>query len=145
MRRLFNLGSINIDHVYRVPHLVCAGETLSSQAYDRGAGGKGFNQSIAAARAGAAVVHIGAIGGDGRWLSELLAKEGVDVSGIRETEHMPPNTRSFGHHGGGYLHRFFHGCDDARRSGSAKLGRRLFGRSPLRVEARRGQLYSPDG
>lgn len=46
---VFNLGSINIDHVYRVPHLPAPGETLSALGYSQGLGGKGANQSVAAA------------------------------------------------------------------------------------------------
>lgn len=56
---IYNYGSINIDHVYRVPHLVRPGETLSSQDYQQVLGGKGANQSIALARAGSEVLHIG--------------------------------------------------------------------------------------
>ncbi len=80
MPRLFNLGSLNIDLVYRVPHIVQPGETLASHKLLRGAGGKGLNQSLAAARAGAEVVHLGCIGADGAFLRDLLAADGVDVS-----------------------------------------------------------------
>ncbi|MEI6033001.1 MAG: ribokinase [Verrucomicrobiae bacterium] len=82
MSRIFNLGSVNIDHVYQVPHLVRPGETLSSTGYSRGAGGKGFNQSVALARAGASVSHIGCIGADGEWLREFLTAEGVDCQNL---------------------------------------------------------------
>lgn len=81
--RVLNLGSINIDHSYTVPHFVRPGETIGSLTYARGAGGKGYNQSIGLARAGASVAHLGAVGEDGRWLREELATEGIDVSGIR--------------------------------------------------------------
>ena len=57
--QIFNFGSINIDHIYRVPHLVKPGETLSSTGYQQVLGGKGANQSIAMARTGLAVTHIG--------------------------------------------------------------------------------------
>ncbi len=79
MNKIFNLGSINIDHVYRVPHFVRPGETLAASSYARGAGGKGFNQSIALARAGAAVCHVGATGADAGWLRSRLQDEGVDI------------------------------------------------------------------
>ena len=79
MNRIFNLGSVNIDHVYRVPHFVRPGETLAASSYSRGAGGKGFNQSIALARAGAAVCHVGATGADADWLRSWLQTEGVDI------------------------------------------------------------------
>ncbi len=80
---IFNLGSINADHVYRVVHLPRAGETVAAQGYARALGGKGTNQSIAAARAGAEVVHIGAVGADGDWMVADLAKAGVDVRHVR--------------------------------------------------------------
>ena len=79
MPRAVNIGSINIDHVYRVPRFVQPGETLAALQYTRFAGGKGFNQSIALVRAGAQVAHIGAIGADGVWLRDQLAAESVDV------------------------------------------------------------------
>ena len=74
------LGSINADHFYTVPHLVEPGETLMVQNHSKGLGGKGANQSVAAARAGADVCHIGAVGPDGDWAVEALAEFGVDVS-----------------------------------------------------------------
>jgi len=83
MSRLYNLGSLNVDHVYGVPNIVTAGETVSATSYDTHAGGKGLNQSLAAAKAGVDVLHVGCIGEDGQWLKDLLAAAGVDVSGIR--------------------------------------------------------------
>jgi ribokinase len=80
MPRLLNLGSLNIDLVYRIPHIVRPGETLASTSFLRGPGGKGLNQSLAAARAGASVAHAGRIGPDGAFLCELLAADGVDTS-----------------------------------------------------------------
>ena len=76
---VYNLGSVNIDHVYRVPHLPEPGETLASTSFSSGLGGKGANQSIAVARAGGQVFHIGAIGVDGGWLADLMADAGVDT------------------------------------------------------------------
>ena len=83
MPRILNFGSINIDHVYRVPHFVQPKETLASLEYRRFAGGKGFNQSIALARAGADVAHAGCIGADGLWLRDLLAEAGADVAHLK--------------------------------------------------------------
>ena len=74
---IYNLGSLNIDYVYRVSHFVRAGETLSSSDMEVFPGGKGLNQSIALARAGAQVIHGGMIGADGAFLEELLIKNGV--------------------------------------------------------------------
>lgn len=80
---IYSLGSINIDHVYRVPHLVKPGETLAATAYSKGLGGKGANQSVAAAKAGAKVFHIGAIGRDAMWTLDELQLYGVDVSTVQ--------------------------------------------------------------
>lgn len=77
--KIVNLGSLNIDHVYQVPHFVQPGETMSSSAYARHAGGKGLNQSIALARAGASVWHAGKIGSSGNWLREMLIDNQVNV------------------------------------------------------------------
>ncbi len=79
---IFNLGSINIDHIYRLDHLPRAGETLDSAQYGLGLGGKGANQSVAAARAGADVVHIGAMSQGDDWVIETLRQAGVETSGI---------------------------------------------------------------
>lgn len=84
--RILNFGSVNIDHVYAVDHFVRPGETLPSAGYRRFAGGKGFNQSIALARAGAPVWHAGRIGSDGAWLKEQLAADGADVTCLRVGE-----------------------------------------------------------
>ncbi len=83
---IFNLGSINIDHTYRVPHFPAPGETLLSDSYSKGLGGKGANQSIAIARAGGQVAHIGTIGEDALWTRDILAKSKVDVSSIEVLE-----------------------------------------------------------
>jgi ribokinase len=80
---VLNLGSMNLDHVYAVPRFVHAGETLGCTRYTRGAGGKGFNQSIALARAGMRTRHVGAVGADGTGLLDMLRVEGVDVSAVR--------------------------------------------------------------
>lgn len=84
--KVLNFGSLNVDHVYRVPHIARPGETVAGTAYQRFAGGKGANQSVALARAGAPVAHAGSIGPDGLWLRERLAAEGVDVQDIRVTD-----------------------------------------------------------
>ena len=78
---IFNLGSINIDHVHRVAHLPGPGETVADIGYASGLGGKGVNQSLAAAAAGARVHHIGAVGADGGRIVERLAA-GIDVSDL---------------------------------------------------------------
>ncbi len=79
---IYNLGSINTDHIYRLSHLPRPGETLAADSYVRILGGKGANQSVAVARAGASVRHIGAVGPDGDWLVAALAGHGVDVTHV---------------------------------------------------------------
>ncbi|UXX81894.1 ribokinase [Roseovarius pelagicus] len=79
---VYNLGSINADRFYRVPHLPQPGETLAAAAHFSGLGGKGANQSVAAALAGAEVVHIGAVGADGGWMVDLLNGYGVGTRHI---------------------------------------------------------------
>ena len=75
-------GSLNIDHVYQVEHLVRPGETLPSAEYRCFQGGKGANQSVALARAGANVFHAGRIGPEGLWLRDAITAEGVDVTHV---------------------------------------------------------------
>ncbi|HJL61056.1 MAG TPA: ribokinase [Pseudomonadales bacterium] len=75
-----NFGSYCIDHVYSVPYFVRPGETLPSLNYEIHPGGKGLNQSLALAYAGATVRHAGKIGEDGTWMKTLLDDAGVDTS-----------------------------------------------------------------
>jgi ribokinase len=82
MSMIFNLGSINADHIYRLPHLPVPGETLATDCYHRTLGGKGANQSVAAAQAGERVCHIGAVGPDGGWMVDLLEGYGVEVGHV---------------------------------------------------------------
>ncbi len=90
--RIFNFGSLNIDYVYQIDHIVKPGETTSSHKMQTFPGGKGLNQSIALARAGANVWHAGCIGAkDGAFLVELLKGNGVNVSNIYETEYPTGN------------------------------------------------------
>lgn len=79
---IWNLGSINIDHVYHLDRLPHPGETLAAQHYAQGLGGKGANQSVAAARAGAVTRHLGAMGSGDAWVAARLQDSGVDVSAI---------------------------------------------------------------
>ncbi|MFH5775253.1 ribokinase [Paracoccus sp. NGMCC 1.201697] len=79
---IYNLGSINIDHVYRLANLPRSGETIHSRDLDHGLGGKGANQSVAAARAGARVVHLGAMGAADDWVLQRLVAAGVETDRI---------------------------------------------------------------
>ncbi len=84
--KILNFGSLNVDHVYRTAHFAAAGETVPALSYQKNAGGKGLNQSVALARAGAPVCHAGLVGEDGRFLKELLSAEGVDVTHVAISE-----------------------------------------------------------
>ena len=80
MAKILNFGSLNVDYVYHMDHFVLPGETLTSSARDVNCGGKGLNQSIAAASSGATVFHAGKIGRDGTMLTDMLNARGVDTS-----------------------------------------------------------------
>lgn len=83
---ILNFGSVNIDNCYQVRDFVRAGETISALEVTRHAGGKGFNQSVALARAGAKVCHAGCIGEDGLFLRDMLRTEGADTDFLRVTD-----------------------------------------------------------
>ena len=90
--RVLNFGSMNLDYVYQVDHFVGPGETLSSRSRAVKPGGKGLNQSIALARAGADVVHAGCQGEGGELLTGLLRENGVDVSALLPVNEMQGHT-----------------------------------------------------
>jgi ribokinase len=80
---IFNFGSINLDHVYRVPHLPHPMETLSAYGYDVFLGGKGINQTIAIHNSGGDVQHIGAVGPDGSSAVSRIEAMGISTSRIK--------------------------------------------------------------
>lgn len=84
--KLLNYGSMNFDYTYQVDHMVRPKETLSSRGRSVYCGGKGFNQSIALARAGVEVWHAGMIGEDGDRFLEEFAANGVDKSLVRKQD-----------------------------------------------------------
>jgi ribokinase len=75
-------GSLNIDLVYSVDHIVKPGETISSHTLKRSAGGKGANQAAALGKAGMPVYMAGKIGRDGEFLVELLKSYGVNTDNV---------------------------------------------------------------
>lgn len=82
--KILNFGSLNLDYVYEVPHLVKPGETISADRLTVNTGGKGLNQSIALSKAGASVFHAGAIGAaDVEMLKGTLDKSGVNTDNVR--------------------------------------------------------------
>lgn len=82
------VGAVNVDLTARVERAPAAGETVADGVLQRGPGGKGANQAVAAARLGAAVRLIGAVGddADGRGIRDQLAAVGVDASGVQTAE-----------------------------------------------------------
>ncbi len=87
--KILNFGSLNVDYVYQVDHIVEKGETLASTARHIFAGGKGLNQSVAMGRAGAKVFHAGCIGEDGKFMLELMEKSDVDTSLVKVLSEIP--------------------------------------------------------
>lgn len=84
MTKILNFGSLNYDYVYTVHHIVQGGETIASAGMETYCGGKGLNQSIALARAGARVFHAGLVGEEGNQMIELCKESGVDARYIRK-------------------------------------------------------------
>lgn len=78
------LGSLNVDTTLRIARMPQPGETLSTENKSSAAGGKGANQAVAAARAGAQTRFIGKVGNDeaGRFMVESLKNDGIDTSAI---------------------------------------------------------------
>jgi len=89
--RVIVVGSVNIDEVVTVPRLPAQGETVIGGRYERHHGGKGANQAVAAARLGARVAFIGAVGADafGYEARSVLDAEGIDLSGLIELADDP--------------------------------------------------------
>lgn len=82
--KVLNFGSLNLDFVYQVDHILIPGETLSSYSRNTFCGGKGLNQSIALAKAGIPVYHAGLIGEDGDMLLETCKANGVNTEFIKK-------------------------------------------------------------
>ncbi len=89
--RVLNFGSLNLDYVYQVDHFVKPGETLLAYAQAVNPGGKGLNQSVALARAGADTCHAGCVGIGGEMLVDVLREAGVDIRHIAKTEEIQGN------------------------------------------------------
>ncbi len=89
--RVVVLGSLNVDLVTRVERHPRPGETVLGTGLVRLAGGKGANQAVAAAAAGASVAMVGCVGDDagGTAYRERLTARGVDVRGVRVVPGVP--------------------------------------------------------
>ena len=88
------IGSVNTDLVCRVAALPRAGETLRGLDFATYPGGKGANQAVAAARAGALVTLVGAVGDDafGAARRAELAADHIDISRLRGVAGVPTGT-----------------------------------------------------
>lgn len=83
---VINFGSINIDHVYQVDHFVQPGETQASKSYQQLLGGKGANQSIALARAGSDVWHVGKINQADAGFKQTMIRENINCKYVNCTD-----------------------------------------------------------
>ena len=84
--KVLNIGSMNLDYVYNVDHIIQPGETQATTGRNIYLGGKGMNQSIALAKAGADVYHGGLIGKDGQAFIEACKEYGVNYDYIHKVE-----------------------------------------------------------
>jgi len=91
MNSVIVVGSFNVDHVWRCTELPAVGATIAGQ-YSTGPGGKGFNQAVAAARAGASIAFVCALGEDagGTLARDLAQADGIDLRA--ESSDQPTGT-----------------------------------------------------
>ena len=75
------VGSLNVDTTLRIKRMPLPGETLSSESKSSAAGGKGANQAVAAARAGADTKFVGRVGNDqaGQFMIDSLSENHIDT------------------------------------------------------------------
>lgn len=90
--KALTIGSMNIDHVYSVNHIVQPGETLTTSDMNIFLGGKGINQSMALAKAGATVYHSGMIGEDGEMFLDACKEYGVNSDYIKKIDEKTGHT-----------------------------------------------------
>lgn len=83
--RITVVGSVNMDLVFRTPRLPVLGETLHGHDFHQIPGGKGANQAVAAARQGAAVEFVGAVGDDGfgEFSRKTLSADGISLTNLQ--------------------------------------------------------------
>ncbi|MFT8470061.1 MAG: ribokinase [Oenococcus sp.] len=94
-KKIVVLGSLNVDTIQHMDKLPERGETIHINSLTSAPGGKGANQAVAAARQGAQVSFIGAVGDDanGRFMKQALADNQIDVSRI-VTKSVPTGSAS---------------------------------------------------
>jgi len=85
------IGSANIDYIMQVPHLPAKGETVTNATFSQAFGGKGANQAVAAARAGAQVTFVGALGCDAsaQVYVQALEEDGLDTTHLTLEKDTP--------------------------------------------------------
>ena len=90
--RVLNIGSLNLDYVYNVDHIILPGETEATGGLNLYLGGKGINQSMALAKAGVEVYHGGMIGEDGQPFLDASHQYGVQDRYIRKIDEKTGHT-----------------------------------------------------
>lgn len=86
--KILSFGSMNIDNTYSVDEFVQPGETMTAKNLSKFCGGKGLNQSIALASAGADVAHFGCVGEDGDILLDMLISRGVNTDSVIKIDNI---------------------------------------------------------
>lgn len=91
MKRIFVVGSLNMDLCIESPYMPKAGETITGSGFMTNGGGKGANQTVAAAKLGGMVRMCGVVGNDsfGQVLVNNLSLVGADTSHIRISNDAP--------------------------------------------------------
>lgn len=84
--RVLCFGSVNLDHIYHVEEFVRPGETCKALSVEEHCGGKGFNQAVAAAKAGLPVSLAGCVGADGGVFLEKCRETGVDTTHLLQSD-----------------------------------------------------------
>ena len=90
--RVLNIGSLNLDYVYNVDHIILPGETEATGGLNLYLGGKGINQSMALAKAGVEIYHGGMIGEDGQPFLDACHQYGVQDRYIRKIDEKTGHT-----------------------------------------------------
>ena len=86
MKKILVFGSLNIDIVYSLDHIVRPGETILSSSIEKNAGGKGLNQACAISKTGLDVYMAGCVGEDGDMLIDTLSSFGVNVDNVKRLD-----------------------------------------------------------
>lgn len=90
-KKIVVLGSLNVDNIMKMPRMPLVGETMALTDVSTAPGGKGANQAVAAARQGADVSFIGAVGNDtnGQFMRTTLLTNGINVNSVMTNGDVP--------------------------------------------------------